>query len=261
MRQITKRRGERMAEQGPERDGAKVQKYLRDAILQLEMRPGAIIDEAGLAAMLNVSRTPVREAIIQLIADGLVIRDGRSARVMPLDFDDLPKIYEALLISSRMVHRLAAENRTDEDLAQIRKAMFAFEELIYTGNGLARQDANVEFHMRIANAARNRHFVEFYERMMTASSRLSRACFSNTDYQNIADSKPDSELVLHVQETARQHRAIVDAIASRDIEEVDRMTIIHQQLSFNRLKQTIFNGSHSILESPDLSIEKLAFSL
>jgi len=258
---IKKRDLKPSVEPSPERDGAKVQKYLRDAILQLEMRPGAIIDEAGLASALNVSRTPVREAIIQLIADGLVLRDGRSARVAPLDFDDLPRIYEALLVSSRMIHRLAAENRNDEDLGRIRKAMFAFEELLYAGNGLERQDANVEFHMQIAHAARNRYFIEFYERTLTAASRLSRACFSNTDYHNISDSEPDSELVLHVQETARQHRAIVDAIAARDIEEVDRLTVAHQELSFNRLKKALFRGADSILGTPDLGLGRNLFRL
>lgn len=256
----TLRRG-RMSEQGTERDGAKVQKHLRDAILRLDLRPGTIIDEAGLATALNVSRTPVREAIIQLIADGLVIRDGRSARVTPLDFDELPRIYEALLVSSRMVHRLAAENHTADDLVVIRKAMFAFEELIYKGDGLERQDANVEFHMQIARAARNRYFLEFYERALTASSRLSRACFSNTDRQNIADSEPDSELVQHVQETVRQHRAIVDAIAGHDVEEVDRLAIAHQELSFNRLKRALFTGADSILSLPNLEIDKDMFRL
>ena len=106
-----------------ERDAWKVTRELRDAILRLELRPGRSLDEAAIAEALSVSRTPVREAIIQLIADGLVVREGRSAKVAPLDFDDLPKLYDALLIASRMVHRLAAQNRTDEDLKRITDQM------------------------------------------------------------------------------------------------------------------------------------------
>ncbi|CAD7037631.1 GntR family transcriptional regulator [Pseudorhizobium endolithicum] len=250
-----------MSEQVSERDGAKVQKLVRDAIIRLELRPGSIIDEAGLAASLSVSRTPVREAMIQLIADGLVIRDGRSARVAPLDFDDVPKIYEALLVSSRMINRLAAENRTSAELAVIRRAMLAFEELVYEGDGLERQDVNFDFHMQIATAAHNRYFLEFYERAMIASSRLARACFSNTDRQNIADSRSDSELVLHVQETVRQHRAIVDAIADRDVEAADRLAVEHQELSFSRLKKALFSGADAITSLPDLAGRREMFSL
>lgn len=235
-----------MQEHGTERDGSKVQKLLRDAILRLELRPGAILDEAGLAAQLSVSRTPIREAIIQLIADGLVIRDGRSARVAPLDFDDVPKIYDALLISSRMIQRLAAENRTGDELIAIQRAMFAFEELIYKGDGLDRQDANVNFHMEITRAAKNQYFEDFYERTLVASSRLSRACFSSTEKRGIDLEKPDIELVQHLQETARQHRAIVAAIAAQNVEDADRLAIEHQRLSFNRLKRALFSSSGAI---------------
>nr|CAD6596669.1 GntR family transcriptional regulator [Rhizobium sp. Khangiran2] len=250
-----------MSEQVNERDGSKVQKMVRDAIIRLELRPGSIIDEASLAASLSVSRTPVREAMIQLIADGLVIRDGRSARVAPLDFDEVPKIYEALLISSRMINRLAAENRTTAELGLVRKAMLAFEELIYEGDGLERQDANFDFHMQIGHAAHNRYFLEFYERAMIASSRLNRACFSNTDHGDISDSRSDSGLVAHVKETVRQHRAIVDAIAERDIEAADRLAVEHQELSFSRLKKALFSGADAITSLPDLTGRREMFSV
>lgn len=238
------------------RDGDKVFKILRDNILRLELRPGAIIDETGLASQLSVSRTPIREAIIQLIADGLVIRDGRSARVSPLDFDEVPKIYEALLISSRMIHRLSAENRTEADLAAIRKAMLEFEDLTHRGDGLERQDANVRFHLRIAAAAKNRYFLEFYERTLIAASRLARACFSNTDRGSIANAEPDDELVAHVRETARQHRLMVEAIADRDVEASDGLAAMHQDLSFNRLKRAIFGGSEPIISTPSLAFRE-----
>src|SRR5690606_10869387 len=119
-------------------DGGRVAKILRDAILKIELRPGVILDEAELGARLNVSRTPVREAIIQLVADGLVVRQGRKAKVAPLDFDDVPRLYDALLISSRLVNRLAAENRTSRDLKAMLKHLKLFEESLESGNGLVR---------------------------------------------------------------------------------------------------------------------------
>ena len=79
-----------MAATKDERDGSKVARQIREAILRLELRPGAVLDEADLAATMNVSRTPVREAIIQLISDGLVERQGRKALVATLDFDEVP---------------------------------------------------------------------------------------------------------------------------------------------------------------------------
>ena len=51
-----------------ERDGALVEGQIREAILRLKLRPGQVLDEARLSEELNVSTTPVREAIIKLIA-------------------------------------------------------------------------------------------------------------------------------------------------------------------------------------------------
>lgn len=250
-----------MAENATGRDGDKVLSILRDGIIRLEYRPGSVIDEAGLAARLKVSRTPIREAVIQLIADGLVIRDGRSARVAPLDFDDIPRIYDALLISSRMIHRLAAENRTEEDLSRIRAAMLEFEALQHRGDGLARQDANVSFHMQIALSANNIYFLEFYKRTLIASSRLSRACFSNTERGSVAEADPDDDLVAHVAETARQHRLMVEALGDRDVEASDRMATLHQDLSFNRLRKTMFRATEAISSAPSLSTDQVQFTL
>jgi DNA-binding GntR family transcriptional regulator len=250
-----------MNDQASVRDGDKVLKALRDSILRLELRPGAIIDETTLASQLSVSRTPIREAIIQLIADGLVIRDGRSARVAPLDFDEVPKLYEALLISSRMIHRLAAENRNTADLDAIRKGMLDFEDLIHRGDGLERQDANLRFHMHIAAAAKNRYFLEFYEHTLIASSRLARACFSNTDRHAISEAEPDKDLVAHVNETCRQHRLMVKAIEDRDVEASDALAVQHQVLSFGRLKQAIFTGAASISSTPGLLLQPRQFAL
>ena len=163
-----------------ERDGAKVTQILRDSILKLELRPGVILDEVEVATRLNVSRTPVREAIIQLVADGLVVRQGRKAKVAPLDFDDVPKLYDALMISSRLVHRLAAENRTQRDLKEIAKFMKAFENSISNSNGVIRSEANHAFHKAISEASANKYISAFYETALVGTIRLSRACFSNT---------------------------------------------------------------------------------
>ncbi|ESZ25781.1 MULTISPECIES: GntR family transcriptional regulator [unclassified Mesorhizobium] len=222
------------------RDGSKVFNTLRQDILKLTLAPGSVIDEAGIASRHSVSRTPIREAIIQLISEGLVIRDRRVARVAPLNFDDLPRIFDALTMSTRIVQRLAAEKRTAADLGHIEKRMVEFDGLCDKRNGLQRQDANVEFHMSIARAGRNQFFADFYERMLLTSSRLSLACFSVEG--EIEDGKSD-ELRQHLEKTSVQHHQIFAAIKNRDIKAADKLAIEHQTLSFARLKVAIFARS------------------
>lgn len=236
-----------------ERDGSKVARTLREAILRLELRPGVLLDEAELAERLEVSRTPVREAIIQLIADGLVVREGRKAKVAPLDFDDVPKLYDALLISSRLVHRLAAENRTERDLEIIAGHMRAFETYVENGNGVLRSEANVDFHTAISAAAGNRYISTFYEQALVGTIRLARACFS--DGEDAACDGKARELRAHLATTVRQHTEIHAAIAARDIEAADETARKHYELTKNRIMKVLFDQSLGLTNLSDLSLD------
>lgn len=219
-----------------ERDGVKVARRLRDSILRLELRPSQMLDEAELSETLGVSRTPIREAIIQLIADGLVVRDGRKAKVAPFDFDDMPKLYDALLISSRMIHRLAAENRTRGDLDAIERDMLRFETATDSSNGVERSEANLAFHNAIADAARNRYFAAFYNQALIGTIRLARACFANTP-----NTRGDDRLASHLKETIRQHRAIYAAIEAQDVEAADSLATLHYELTKARVQTVLFS--------------------
>lgn len=248
-----------MAKRKKTRGGNRVYQTLRESILRLDTRPGSIIDEASIAAKHSVSRTPIREAIIQLISDGLVVRDGRVARVASLNFDEVPRLFDAIVIASRMIHRLAAENRTEQDLATIIEKQNAFEALVRRGNGIQRQDANMSFHMSIAAAAKNQYFADFYEHLLSAFSRLSRACFSSEDEILQNGIVKNDELLAHLAETVRQHAMIVEAITDRDIEESDRLAIAHQVLAVARLKRRLFMGARSIASTPALKIDSIAY--
>lgn len=236
-----------------ERDGSRVTQILRDSILKLELRPGVILDEVELATKLHVSRTPVREAIIQLVADGLVVRQGRKAKVAPLDFDDVPKLYDALMISSRLVHRLAAENRSRRDLKEIAKYMKLFENSTGRGNGVARSEANYSFHKAISKASGNKYISAFYETALVGTIRLARACFSNTN--EFDDAETDSTLKDHLAETVRQHTKIYETIENRDVEAADNLAYDHYLLTKNRVVSILLNQSPALSEVTDLSLD------
>ncbi|MEC7258356.1 MAG: GntR family transcriptional regulator [Pseudomonadota bacterium] len=243
-----------MGEVKGDRGGGKVYRDLRADILRLNLKPGSVIDEATVGERFSVSRTPVREAVILLISEGLVVRDGRVALVAPLNFDALPKIYDALVMSSRIVQRLAAIHRTEADLARIRREMERFNLACSDGNGIDRQDTNTEFHMAVAEAGRNEHFTSFYEKMLLTASRLSTACFADRPMPQ-SDETARIELKTHLDATMRQHAEIYDAVLRQDADRADRLAVEHQQLSFSRLKKAIFETSMHEVESLSLNLE------
>ncbi len=233
-----------------ERESQKVARRLRDAILKLELRPGLVLDEADLAERMQVSRTPVREAIIQLISDGLVQRHGRKAIVATMDFDEVPKLYDALLVSSRLIQRLAAEHRTDADLKAIEKPMLDFEQSTDTSNGVERSEANLRFHLAISSAAGNRFFSSFYDSVLLGTIRLARACFAHESTAEYLHPSSKDDLAAHLAETERQHRVLFQAIVDRDVELADQLAVDHYQLTRRRIEKVLFRTDPVLADVP-----------
>ena len=232
------------------RDGERVAKELRTSIVRLQLRPGQNLDEAELSEALGVSRTPVREAIIQLIADGLVVRDGRKARVAPLDLDEVPKLYDALLMSSRMIQRLAAQNRTEDDLISIARARDRFEKATRHNSGVERSEANLQFHFAISSAARNKYFQSFYDQVLIDTIRMARASFSS---QPLSNATSDPSLAAHLEETTLQHRLIYAAIEQADAATADKLAVLHHKLTTDRLKKVLFSSMTDDAQAPNLT--------
>ena len=68
-----------------------VYEQLRSAIVNLELPPGSPLDEVRLSQQFAMSRTPIREALVRLVGDGLVTTlPNRSTVVAPIDFEKLP---------------------------------------------------------------------------------------------------------------------------------------------------------------------------
>lgn len=99
--------------------GAEAQAYrfLRDAICSGELQPGERLVTEDMAKRLQMSRMPVREAIRQLAAEGMVrIRPNRGAVVTQLNVDDMREIFEMRSALEGLAARLAAPKITDRDL-------------------------------------------------------------------------------------------------------------------------------------------------
>ena len=150
-----------------------VYETLRNEILALTLPPGQLLDEMSLAERFDMSRSPVREALIRLGADELVVTlSNRSTIVAPIEVATFPKYVEALDIAQRMNTRLAAALRTEPDLKLIAKRQKSFEAAVKTGNHLAMSEANKEFHMAIAYAGKNQYLASFYERLLSQGQRM-----------------------------------------------------------------------------------------
>src|SRR5947208_516620 len=106
---------------------------IREMIVSLELRPGAVIDERRLMERLGIGRTPTREALRRLAQERLVeVYPRRGMFVTSVEIHDLASLAEVRLVLESHVARLAAERATDED----RSAMEALLDELEHGDDL-----------------------------------------------------------------------------------------------------------------------------
>ena len=189
---------------------------LRREILSLTLAPGELLDEMSLSRRFGFSRSPIREALIRLAGDGLVVTlPNRTTIVAPVDIVNFPKYVEALDLAQRVNTRLAAEFRTDADLVAITDAQQAFVEAVASGDHLAMSGTNTEFHMAIARAGRNPYLAAMYEKLLDEGRRILHLHF---DY---IERTRDGRLLTD------EHVEMIEAIRARDVERADQLAHDH----------------------------------
>jgi DNA-binding GntR family transcriptional regulator len=175
---------------------------IRERISSGSLPRGARVHQEDLAEELGVSRTPVREALRRLAAEGLVeMRTNRGARVADVDQTGMRSSYEARTVIEPGAARLAAGRRADEPLARMRAAVAAQRRSLR--NVQRSFEANREFHLALAEASGNEFLVQFAERLWVAR-------IGETIYERQVETQ--ERMLLDV----REHEQIIEAIEAGD---------------------------------------------
>lgn len=182
--------------------GNVVLQTLRRALQGGLLQPGDRLREDEIARELEVSRTPVREALVRLLERRLVETAGaRGLVIRRLEGQEIFELYAVREIMEGAAARLAAQNISPPEIQNLREIEQEFEQPGLGATALAR--LNKMFHDLIIDAARNRYFSEALQGLQDLIALLGSTTFS----------------VEHRPQQARlEHRAIIDAIARRDID-------------------------------------------
>jgi DNA-binding GntR family transcriptional regulator len=171
-----------------------VYEQLQSAIVNLELPPGSPLDEVRLSRQFALSRTPVREALVRRMADGLGnALPKRSTVVAPIDFEKLPVYIEALTLMYRFTTRAAALRRTPSQLKSIRTAQADYVEAVKRSDAVGMISTNRDFHLAIAEAGGNAYFTRWFSRLLDEGRRLLRLYY----YASFDDHLPRKEVEEH----------------------------------------------------------------
>lgn len=146
---------------------------LRRDILELRMEPGTLLDETELAERFKLSRSPVREALIRLSAEGLVqTLRNRSSIVAPFDIVAIPSYLDAVELLYRLTTRLAALNRTAAQLAEIQEIHRAHTAATRRADMADMIRLNRDFHLAIAKASGNSFYAHWTRQLLDQGQRI-----------------------------------------------------------------------------------------
>lgn len=180
---------------------------IRDGIY----RPGTALREEEVAARLNVSRTPVREALGRLQEKGLLeAAPGRGLAVAVLSTSQIFELYAMREEMEGIVARYAAQHATDAEITNLERINTSFAAAGDHPDRAAR--LNREFHARLYDAARNRYLRQAVEDLHETIALLSDTTFSQPGRTAIA---------------AREHALLLQAVRERNPEQAQAQAIEH----------------------------------
>lgn len=199
----------------PLRASERAYQALRDDIVEWRLAPGTILGEVEQAARLGVSRTPLREALSRLMADGLVAsQSGRGLVVTDVSVDNIRELFDVRKALEVKAVRLAAVQHTGSLFADLECEFEAVPEL------LARDDSDRSayfdlvrrFDDAVDEAVENDYLIGALNSLRTHLVRVRRLAKDNPERLAAA---------------AREHLLIVQAIVAGDAELAAHATHVH----------------------------------
>jgi len=180
----------------------KIYQVLKKGVIYQEYQPGTRLVDQEIADQLGVSRTPVREAVNRLAAEGLVsVISRRGVFVTELSEKDIKEIYEVREALEVLAMRLGVSLITDRDIATLQEISSQYHSAMLEDDYLACYDLDRQFHDQLIGISGNSLLAEMYK-ALSGKIQISR-------WKHCRD-RERTEKSLH------EHRLILQALQNRD---------------------------------------------
>lgn len=187
---------------------AQAYRAIRNKVLRCELGPGEVVNERALMSELGFGRTPIREALLRLSGERLVLFTPQRIEVAPITFEVLRDLYEDRLHSERLAARLCAQ-RMDGALAQrITHCFDPVPELLEQGRTEDVIHLDFTFHSLLYTGSGNSFLTHHLHQLFGHSYRI----WFLTEQGDVE----------HHAEIVASHEPLIDALVRRDLERVDR---------------------------------------
>jgi GntR family transcriptional regulator, gluconate operon transcriptional repressor len=173
--------------------GAQVATALRRLIITKQLAPGSLLVESKLAEEFDVSRGPIRDAIRELIDEGLVVSAGRSAAVVGLHAQDIDELFSLRAALERLALDTAVAERRNE-LARLQsEALDDMRAAVEASDPAAFTRADMRFHSAFGEASDHRRLADVWSKYQSTIEDL--LLVANLDHDDLAPSLEAHEML------------------------------------------------------------------
>jgi DNA-binding GntR family transcriptional regulator len=198
---------------------------IREKILHGGFELGSRIREDALAEEISISRTPVREAINRLVADGIIIKKSqRGLYLIDPDPEQIKDNIDIRISLEKLAVEKCIERSTDEDIAAISDSVKEFEKALKQKDYDACNKLDGEFHFLIAQMSKNIH-------LMSLLNGLSAF------FQLVRNEEKKSHPEKKNKCTLKEHRRLAKAIENRDISAAKEAV----EVNIQTMRSNLFN--------------------
>lgn len=200
---------------------------LRRRITGMELAPGAVLDEVGLAEEFGLSRPPVRELMRQLAAEGYIeLEANRPARVAAMSYQSMRSFFLAAPLIYVATTQLAAQHATAQEIAELKLIQAQFRTAIEQNDVAGRVHFNDQFHHAIGKMAHNDYLMPSLRRLLIDHARMGQVFYRQPTGD---DMRGNLDTAMH------QHDQIIAAIERRDVQGAGELVKAHWELSRQRM--------------------------
>jgi len=195
----------------------RIRRSIEDDIRTGSLLPGDPIDEQEIAARFGVSRTPVREALLQLKVQGMVVSQPRAGMVVAkMDLQELLAIWELMAELEGVCTRLACQRMTPQEREELARLHRASAAAVEADDVDGWRDANHAFHEALYHGCRNPYLRQELLRLRARTGAYLAHAFS---------------AVGRLRSSYEQHGELVQAIQDNDAARAHEMMMRHISLA------------------------------
>jgi len=207
---------------------SRVADKIRELIILGKLKPGQKLVESRLAESLDISRQPIREAFRILELEHLVtIVPRKGAYVSEISLKEVKEIYEVRAMIESLAARLAIPHLTEKELSELKSILDLMDKAIQKRDFEKVIKHNLSFHEKIITLSKNDTLIKVYESVVLPVRR----------YQKMGLSLPSSWVA-----SLEEHKSILEALNSRDIERAEKMCRNHALKAKERLTDRLVSS-------------------